>query len=146
MAKFLIKWFQVAILASSLVMTSSGWAEEAAATDSASAESTAAVEADSASAESDSAVETATERPGYLTIMGDIMFVRPITLVATAVGSVFFVVTLPITLLTGTVGEAGATMVADPALNTFVRCLGCKEVGWRKLPPQVLDDPMDKTM
>jgi hypothetical protein len=120
MAKLLIKWFQVAILASSLVMASSSWAED------------------------NASVDTATERPGYFTIMGDILFARPLTLVATAVGSVLFVVTLPVTLVTGTVGEAGMSMVGDPALNTFVRCLGCKEVGWRKLPPKEADDPMDK--
>ena len=140
MAKLLIKWFQVAILASSLlVMTSSSWAE-----DSAAAETSASAE--SAAAESENTVETETQRPGFLPIIGDVFFVRPITLIATAVGSVLFVVTLPITLVTGTVGEAGASMVGDPALNTFVRCLGCKEVGWRKLPPKVVDDPMEKTM
>lgn len=132
MAKLLIKWFQVAILASSLVVATSSWADDS-------------VAAETNAAESDqSVVQTETERPGYLTIMADVFFVRPITLVATAAGTVLFVATLPITLITGTVGEAGMSMVGDPALSTFARCLGCEEVGWRKLPAKQEDDPMER--
>ena len=133
MAKLLIKWFQVAVLASSLVITTSAWADDSAAAESNATES------------EQSAVATETQRPGFLTIVADVIFVRPVTLVATAAGTVLFVATLPITLITGTVGEAGMSMVGDPALSTFARCLGCEEVGWRKLPAKELDDPMERT-
>lgn len=111
MTKFFIKWFQVVTLASSLVFASVSWAE------------------DTSNVEQD-----VTERPSFLVITSDMIFARPLMLIGTAVGTAFFVVTLPITFVTGTVGEAGMSLVIEPASNTFVRCLGCTEPGWRKLP------------
>jgi membrane protease YdiL (CAAX protease family) len=111
MAKLLIKWFQMATLVSSLILASSSWAGYD----------------NGESADN-------TERPGYAVIVADVVFVRPLTFIAMLGGSVIFAVTLPISLITGTVGEAGMSLVADPAINTFARCLGCEEVGWRKFP------------
>jgi len=113
-AKLLMKWFQVMMLVSSLVFAANSW--------------------------SDDVEGKGTQRPGFAAILGDVVFVRPLTLVATAVGSVIFVAFLPVTLATGTVGEAGMSLVVDPAATTFVRCLGCTEDGWRKLPPKALSD------
>jgi len=114
-AKLLIKWFQIVLVASALMVTMSGWSEEA---------------ADSSE----------TQRPGYGVALGDVLLVRPVTFLATVLGSVLFVVTIPVTALTGTIGEAGHTLVVDPALDTFYRCLGCTETGWRKLPKKDMSD------
>jgi len=114
-AKLLIKWFQVAVVASTFMVAVSGWSEEVTDND-------------------------RTERPGYGAAVADAVLIRPVTFIATVVGSVLFVVTVPVTALTGTIGEAGHTLVVDPALNTFYRCLGCTEVGWRKLPKKDASD------
>ncbi len=55
----------------------------------------------------------------------DGLVVRPISLVATAVGAVAFVITLPFSVLGGNVDEAGEKLVGRPAAFTFSRCLGC---------------------
>ncbi len=55
----------------------------------------------------------------------DGLVVRPISLVATAVGAVAFVITLPFSALGGNVEEAGEKLVVRPAAFTFSRCLGC---------------------
>lgn len=115
MAKLLIKWFQVIMVASTFMVAVSGWSEE-------------------------SAVNDQTQRPGYGTALADVVLIRPVTFLATVLGSVLFVVTVPVTALTGTIGEAGHTLVVDPALTTFYRCLGCTEVGWRKLPKKDASD------
>ena len=54
----------------------------------------------------------------------DIVFIRPLGLAGTAVGSVFYVVSLPFTLLGGNAGEAGKKLVVEPAAYTFARPLG----------------------
>ncbi len=54
----------------------------------------------------------------------DIIFIRPLGLVGTAVGSVFYVASLPFTLLGGNAGEAGKKLVVEPAAYTFDRPLG----------------------
>ncbi len=55
----------------------------------------------------------------------DGLVVRPISLVATVVGVVAFVITLPFSALGGNVDEAGEKLVDRPAAFTFSRCLGC---------------------
>jgi len=116
MAKLLIKWVQVSLLVVGLVVAEASWADDQVANSS------------------------DVKRPGYGAVIADTLLVRPITFVAMVVGSAVWVVTLPITLPTGTAVEAGATLVADPALTTFARCLGCTEVGWRKLPKKDISD------
>ncbi|MFT5351564.1 MAG: hypothetical protein ACI9MF_002387 [Gammaproteobacteria bacterium] len=54
----------------------------------------------------------------------DVIFIRPLGLVGTAVGSVVYVVSLPFTLLGGNAGEAGKKLVVEPASYTFARPLG----------------------
>jgi len=54
----------------------------------------------------------------------DMMFIRPIGFVATVLGSVVFVVSLPFTLMGGNVDEAAKALVVEPAKYTFVRPLG----------------------
>ncbi len=55
----------------------------------------------------------------------DGLVVRPISLAATVVGAVAFVITLPFSALGGNVDEAGEKLVVRPAAYTFSRCLGC---------------------
>jgi len=110
-AKFL-KGLQIYALVGSLLLPGmSAWATDAQAVD-----------------------EEQINRPGYGVAVADAVLVRPVTLIATIVGAVVFVVTSPITALTGTIGEAGQTLVVEPALTTFYRCLGCTETGWREFP------------
>ncbi len=55
----------------------------------------------------------------------DGLVVRPISLVATVVGAVAFIITLPFSALGGNVDEAGEKLIDRPAAYTFSRCLGC---------------------
>ena len=64
------------------------------------------------------------QKPGGGDMLLDMVFMRPLMLVGTAVGAVSFVVTLPFSALGGNVGEAGETLVMEPARYTFVRPLG----------------------
>ncbi len=54
----------------------------------------------------------------------DGLVVRPIMLVGTAVGLVTFIGTLPFTLMSDSVDEAGQYLVVEPAEFTFTRPLG----------------------
>lgn len=55
---------------------------------------------------------------------GDFLLVRPASFTATVVGTGLFVVSLPFSLLSGNVGEAGHKLVVEPAHYTFKRPLG----------------------
>ena len=59
----------------------------------------------------------------------DAVVVRPLTLVASVVGTALWVVTLPFTLLGGNTGEAGDILVLDPLCYTFKRPLGYMDGG-----------------
>jgi hypothetical protein len=63
------------------------------------------------------------ERTGG-TMMADTFLVRPFMLAGTVVGLATFIVTLPFSALGGNIGEAGNTLVVEPAKYTFVRPLG----------------------
>jgi hypothetical protein len=63
------------------------------------------------------------ERTGG-TMMADTFLIRPFMLAGTVVGLATFVVTLPFSALGGNVGEAGDTLVVQPAKYTFIRPLG----------------------
>lgn len=65
------------------------------------------------------------ETPSAAAMVFDGLIVRPITLVATAVGTVIWVATLPFSLLGGNAGDAAEVLVLEPAKATFIRCLGC---------------------
>lgn len=54
----------------------------------------------------------------------DAMLVRPLGLVGTLVGTAFFVVSLPFSILGGNVDDAAQNLVVKPAKTTFVRPLG----------------------
>jgi hypothetical protein len=69
------------------------------------------------------------ETPSAAAMAFDGLIVRPLTLVATAVGTVIWVATLPFSLLGGNAGDAADVLVLTPAKATFVRCLGCSSNG-----------------
>lgn len=57
-------------------------------------------------------------------IIVDFVFLRPMGILSTAVGTVFFVASLPFSVTTGSIGIAFRKLVAEPASFTFVRPLG----------------------
>ena len=64
------------------------------------------------------------EDPSGGMMLADFIFVRPIGIAATAIGSIFYVVSLPFSLLGENPGEAGIALVKEPAAYTFRRPLG----------------------
>ncbi len=79
-----------------------------------------------------SVAEVVKEEPTALAMVTDVVLVRPVMLAITAVGAVFFVVSLPFSLIGGNAGDAADTLVVQPANNTFVRCLGCTKVEFKR--------------
>ncbi|MGH8751726.1 MAG: hypothetical protein ACREUV_08485, partial [Burkholderiales bacterium] len=63
-------------------------------------------------------------KPSGEAIAGDILFVRPVGLIATLVGSAIFVIGLPFTIPSGSVRDSAKALIADPARYTFSRPLG----------------------
>jgi hypothetical protein len=64
------------------------------------------------------------EEPGGGAMMFDFFVVRPVGIVATAVGTVAFVISWPFSALGGNSGTAGQKLVSEPAAYTFSRPLG----------------------
>jgi hypothetical protein len=64
------------------------------------------------------------EDPSGGEMIYDFILVRPIGIVATAVGSVFYVISLPFSALGGNSDEAVQALVKEPAAYTFKRPLG----------------------
>jgi hypothetical protein len=65
-------------------------------------------------------------KPAAINMLADAFIARPLMLVSTALGTVFYLVTLPFSLLGGNAKDAGTELVLKPAKATFLRCLGCK--------------------
>ena len=57
-------------------------------------------------------------------VVFDALVVRPVGIVATAIGAVFYVAALPFSLPSGSEGAARDKLIAGPAQFTFSRCLG----------------------
>lgn len=72
---------------------------------------------------------TVEETPSALAMTGDALFARPALFAMTVVGGAVYVVSLPFSLLGGNADEAGQVLFMEPAKATFVRCLGCSQVG-----------------
>ena len=64
------------------------------------------------------------EDPGGGAMIFDAVVVRPVGIVATAVGCVFFVVSSPFSALGGNIDTAREKLINDPAAFTFKRPLG----------------------
>jgi len=71
-----------------------------------------------------SAAPALANEPTDAYIIPDVLLVRPIGFAAIVLGSVIFVVSLPIALPTGSVEKVGQRLVADPFEFTFVRPIG----------------------
>jgi hypothetical protein len=71
------------------------------------------------------------ETPKGYAMLGDLIIARPLLIGATAVGVVAFVVSLPFTLASGSVKDAGEALVVEPGREAFVRCLGCTTSGYQ---------------
>lgn len=71
------------------------------------------------------------EEPSTGAMMADLVVARPVGLVITALGTATFLVSLPFSMAGGNVAESGEKLVVGPAQETFNRCLGCKNSGWR---------------
>lgn len=76
--------------------------------------------------------EAVEEHPSALAMAGDLVIARPLLLVATVAGTAVYLVSLPFSLAGGNAGEAGNMLVVGPAKSTFLRCLGCTRVGYKK--------------
>ena len=64
------------------------------------------------------------EDPSGGAMMFDLAVVRPVGIVATAIGCVFFIVSSPFSALGGNIDTAGEKLVKDPVAYTFKRPLG----------------------
>jgi len=62
------------------------------------------------------------EKGGYM--VGDLTVMRPLGIVATAVGAIVYVISLPFSLAGGNEEEARQKLVIEPAKYTFTRPLG----------------------
>ncbi|MBX9913263.1 MAG: multidrug transporter [Pseudomonadaceae bacterium] len=71
------------------------------------------------------------QTPKAYAMLGDLFIARPLLIGATAVGAVAFVVSLPFTLASGGVKDAGTALVVEPGREAFVRCLGCTTSGYQ---------------
>lgn len=60
-------------------------------------------------------------------MIGDLVLQRPFGLANTIVGIGTWIVSLPFTIFSGSTGDAGQKLVADPAAHTFTRPLGYPE-------------------
>lgn len=70
------------------------------------------------------AAQRTSQGPSELEMAVDGLVIRPIGLVATVVGGVVFVATLPFSMLGGNAGDAKDALVVEPARFTFKRPLG----------------------
>lgn len=57
-------------------------------------------------------------------MVADFLIIRPLGIVSVVLGSAFYVVSLPFSLLGGNAGDAADKLVVEPAKFTFVRPLG----------------------
>jgi hypothetical protein len=70
-----------------------------------------------------------TEKPSAEAIAADVLLLRPAGFLATVLGSIVFVIALPISLPTRSVDYVAEKLVVAPAKYTFVRPLGVPEQG-----------------
>ncbi len=61
---------------------------------------------------------------GPLEVVADVLVVRPGCLIATVIGSAFFVVSLPVAAISRSVPQTADTLVIKPAKATFSRPVG----------------------
>ncbi|TFH44450.1 MAG: multidrug transporter [Lysobacterales bacterium] len=57
-------------------------------------------------------------------MIGDLVLQRPFGLANTVLGIGVWIVSLPFTIFSGSTGDAGVKLIAEPAAHTFTRPLG----------------------
>jgi hypothetical protein len=70
------------------------------------------------------ASSSASEDSGSLTVVADVMVIRPACLVATVIGSAVFVAILPVATTSKSVKKTANTLVVKPGKATFTRPVG----------------------
>jgi len=65
-----------------------------------------------------------TSRASGIAAIGDVVVVRPVSFVATVLGSVFFVVAWPFAAASKSTHETANVLVVEPAQYTFTRPVG----------------------
>lgn len=80
------------------------------------------------------------EEPSGVAMAADLLVARPLGLVVTAVGTVFFVLGLPFAAMAGDIDTPAQLLVGEPARYTFVRPLG--DIGGEPADP---DAPKEAT-
>ena len=71
--------------------------------------------------------ESNLHEPTGVEMAADLIIGRPISLLATAAGSVVWLLGLPFSAAGGNVEQSAEVLIIEPAKATFVRCLGCSE-------------------
>ncbi len=66
----------------------------------------------------------AAETPDGMVVIADVLLVRPVSLAAVVIGSAMWVVALPFSIPSGSVGVASEALVAEPFRYTFTRPVG----------------------
>jgi len=66
--------------------------------------------------------------PTSMEMTADLLVVRPVAFVATILGTLTFVLSVPFSALGGNTEQAADLMVVAPFQSTFLRCLGCTEI------------------
>lgn len=87
-------------------------------------------------AQSYNAGRAVSEDPSALAMSADLVLVRPAMFGITVIGSAVWLVGLPFSAAGGNVKSSAETLVVGPAVNTFVRCLGCTRAGYRQTLPE----------
>jgi len=70
------------------------------------------------------------DTPKGFAMVGDLLVARPLLVGATLVGTALFIVSLPFSLASGSVGSTAESLVLEPGREAFVRCLGCSRPGY----------------
>ena len=88
--------------------------------------------------------EMINQAPTNFEMAADAVLVRPLLVVASAVGTALFIVTLPFSIIGGNVSEAADVLVVQPVDGLMFRCLGCTKQEDIARDRQHLDDVKDR--
>ncbi len=74
----------------------------------------------------------------------DVLVVRPVSLAATVIGTAVFIVSLPFSIPSSSVGSTARTLVSDPFNYTFTRPIGNFSESWDQTSAPPTEQPMEK--
>lgn len=78
------------------------------------------------------AAESDLHGPTGVEMAADLLIGRPATILATAAGSVIWLLGLPFSAAGDNIEESAQVLIIEPAKSAFVRCLGCNEGDYTK--------------